>query len=140
MLPRIVSERVTPPDPQSQAPSCGAAAPDRHGQKWLWAAPVLLVLLIAAAYASTLDAGFVVWDDGGKSVKEPDCAPFEPGTKIERRYSAEHYYERAGNYSVQVILRRSGKVLRKRSVRVNVRAGLGDPTETSDTGRSTTGW
>ncbi len=69
------------------------------------------------------------WDDGGKSVQESDCPPFEPGTKIERRYSAEHYYERAGNYGVTVTLRRAGKVLRKQTFRLNVRAGLGDPTD-----------
>src|SRR4029453_11066699 len=29
------------------------------------------------------------WDDGGKSVAESDCAPFEPGkTQLERRFSA----------------------------------------------------
>lgn len=69
------------------------------------------------------------WDDGGKSVQEADCPPFEPGTKIERRYSAEHYYERAGNYGVTVTLRRAGKLLRKQTFRLNVRAGLGDPTD-----------
>lgn len=70
-----------------------------------------------------------VWDDGGRSVQEADCPPFEPGMKIERRYSAEHYYERAGNYNVEVVLRRAGRVLRKQSFRLNVRAGLGDPTD-----------
>ena len=73
------------------------------------------------------------WDDGGKSVQEADCPPFEPGMKIERRFSAEHYYERACNYSIEVTLRRAGKALRKQSFRINVRAGLGDPTEVPET-------
>jgi hypothetical protein len=31
------------------------------------------------------------WDDGSKSVQEPDCDPFVSGqTKIERRFSAAH--------------------------------------------------
>ena len=29
------------------------------------------------------------WDDGGKSLHEADCKPFEPGTKIERRFTTE---------------------------------------------------
>lgn len=69
------------------------------------------------------------WDDGGKSVQEADCPPFEPGSKIERRFSAEHYYDRAGNYSVEVTLRRAGKVLRKQTFRISVRPGLGDYTD-----------
>ena len=73
------------------------------------------------------------WDDGGKSVQEADCPPFEPGMRIERRFSAEHYYERAGNYSIEVTLRRAGKALRKQSFRINVRPGLGDPTDMRET-------
>src|SRR5262245_16857809 len=30
------------------------------------------------------------WGDGGKSVHEADCPPYEDGFKIERRFSAEH--------------------------------------------------
>src|SRR6186997_1292728 len=37
------------------------------------------------------------WDDGGKSVHEGDCDPFEPGkTTIERRFTADHEYQKAG--------------------------------------------
>lgn len=68
------------------------------------------------------------WDDGGKSVHEADCPPFEAGTKIERRYTAEHEYVRAGVYSISVSLRRAGRTLAKNTVRVTVRPGLGDPT------------
>jgi hypothetical protein len=50
------------------------------------------------------------WDDGGKSVHEGDCAPFEPGkTKIERRFTANHTYDRAAIYSAKVTMRRAGK-------------------------------
>jgi hypothetical protein len=69
------------------------------------------------------------WDDGGKSVSEGDCEPWEPGvTKLGRRFTAEHYYRRAGSYNVQVTLRKANKALAKASVRLTVRPGLGDTT------------
>jgi hypothetical protein len=67
------------------------------------------------------------WDDGGKSVHEADCAPFEPGTKIERRFTAEHEYRRAGVYNIKVTMRRGNRALAAANVRVTVRPGLGDP-------------
>lgn len=69
------------------------------------------------------------WDDGGKSVHEADCPPFEAGTtRIERRFTAEHDYRRAGAYRVKATMRRSGRTLAAANVTVTVRAGLGDPT------------
>jgi PKD repeat protein len=69
------------------------------------------------------------WDDGGKSVREGDCEPFQPGvTKIQRRFTEYHEYRRAGIYSVSVTLNRAGKRLKKTRVRVTVRAGAGDTT------------
>lgn len=69
------------------------------------------------------------WDDGGKSVHEADCAPFETGvTKIERRFTANHDFRKAGVYDVKVTVRRSNKPLARATVRVTVRPGLGDRT------------
>ena len=69
------------------------------------------------------------WDDGGKSVHEADCTPFEPGvTRIQRRFTAEHEYRRAGVYRVKATMRRSDRILVAATVTVTVRAGLGDPT------------
>jgi hypothetical protein len=69
------------------------------------------------------------WDDGGKSTQESDCAPFEAGkTKIERRFTTDHAYRRAGVYNVKVTMRRAGRSLAAASVRVTVRPGLGDRT------------
>lgn len=42
------------------------------------------------------------WDDGGKSIRESDCPPFEPGSVLERRFTAEHAYRSAGVYNVKV--------------------------------------
>ena len=67
------------------------------------------------------------WDDGGKSEKEADCPPFEPGvTKIDRRFTAEHAFSRAGMYSVRVTLLHSGHIVAKQSTEVTVRPGLDD--------------
>ena len=67
------------------------------------------------------------WDDGGKSVQEGDCAPFVDGaTKIDRRFTSEHEYRRAGVYTIKVTLRRANRALAASSVRVTVRPGLGD--------------
>jgi hypothetical protein len=69
------------------------------------------------------------WDDGGKSVHEADCTPFEPGTThIQRRFTAEHDYRRAGAYRVKATMRRAGRTLASANVTVTVRAGLADPT------------
>jgi hypothetical protein len=69
------------------------------------------------------------WDDGGKSVHEADCAAYEAGvSKIERRFSAEHEYRKAGAYNVKVTMRRANKTIAQSSVKVTVRPGLGDRT------------
>jgi hypothetical protein len=62
-------------------------------------------------------------------VHESDCAPFVEGaTKLERRFTAEHAYGKAGTYNVKATMRRAGKALLAQTVRVTVRAGFGDPT------------
>jgi hypothetical protein len=69
------------------------------------------------------------WDDGGKSTQESDCPPWEAGkTKIERRFTADHEYRRAGVYNVKVTMRRSDRSMAAATVRVTVRPGLGDRT------------
>ncbi len=73
------------------------------------------------------------WDDGGKSVQEGDCAPFEPGTtRIERRFTANHTYTRAANYNVKVTLRRTGKSFAAQNTQITVRPGAGDRTDVQD--------
>jgi len=69
------------------------------------------------------------WDDGGKSVVQGDCPPFQPGTAIERRFTAAHEYRTAGTYGAKVTLKRAGRKLLTQTVRVTVRPGLGDRTD-----------
>ena len=66
------------------------------------------------------------WDDGGRSVQEPDCPPFAEGTKIERRYSAEHEYPHSGVFQIKVTMRHGNTTLAANTVRVTVRPGAGD--------------
>ena len=68
------------------------------------------------------------WGDGGKSQQESDCAPFEPGTKIDRHFTAEHVYQMSGSYSVKVTLRRAGKTVAAQNLQLTVRPGVGDRT------------
>jgi hypothetical protein len=69
------------------------------------------------------------WDDGGKSTQEGDCEPYEPGkTPIQRRFTNEHEYRRAGTYNVKVSFFRARRKFLSQTVRVTVRAGLGDRT------------
>jgi hypothetical protein len=66
------------------------------------------------------------WADGGKSVTEGDCDPYEAGAKIERRFTASHLYKFAGSYLVKVTLRKANRTLAAQTVRVTVRPGVGD--------------
>jgi len=66
------------------------------------------------------------WGDGGKSDKEADCDPWAEGTKIERRFTANHTFQFAGVYRVKVTLRKTGKTIVTQSLTMTIRAGLGD--------------
>ena len=68
------------------------------------------------------------WGDGGRSVNESDCDPWEPGMEIERRYTERHVFQYSGRYVVQVIFRRAGKRIMRQTVAVTVRRGAGEPT------------
>ena len=68
------------------------------------------------------------WGDGGKSQQESDCPPFEEGTRIERRFTADHVFQLAGRYTVKVTLRRAGKSVAAQTLQMTIRPGLGDRT------------
>ena len=69
------------------------------------------------------------WDDGGKSGQESDCPPFQPGMEMERRFTAEHAYRRAGVYQVTVRLKRADRSVAVGSTTINFRSGLGGGAE-----------
>ena len=60
------------------------------------------------------------WGDGTRSSHEADCAPFEPGTSLERFFRARHAYRSPGNYSVRLTLRRADRTVAVGSVVVMV--------------------
>jgi hypothetical protein len=69
------------------------------------------------------------WDDGGKSVHEADCPAYEAGvSKIERRFTVEHEYRKAGLYNVKLTMRRANRTLAQTTIKITVRPGLGDRT------------
>jgi hypothetical protein len=69
------------------------------------------------------------WDDGGKSTQEGDCEPYEEGkTKVQRRFTNEHEYRVSGSYNIRVSFFKAGRKFLAQSVRVTVRAGLGERT------------
>ena len=52
------------------------------------------------------------WDDGTRSESIFDCEPYEPGvSKIRRRYSRRHTYDRGGRYEVRLTLKRRDDVV-----------------------------
>jgi hypothetical protein len=67
------------------------------------------------------------WGDGGKSIQESDCAPYELGkSQIERRFTADHVFKRAAVYTVSVTLRRNRRSFAKADIRITVRPGIAD--------------
>jgi hypothetical protein len=70
------------------------------------------------------------WGDGTRSESNADCEPFEAGkSTIQRRFTASHTFNIAGNYRVQLRLKRGSKVVLGGHVSVQVKPGLRDPTE-----------
>jgi hypothetical protein len=64
------------------------------------------------------------WDDGSKSVHDADCEPYKEGAKIERRFTAEHNYSRAGSFNVRARLLNGARVVASNSFRLTVRQGV----------------
>ena len=72
------------------------------------------------------------WDDGGRSVHEADCAPMEAGGTMERRFTAEHAYMRAGTYNVKITMRKANRPIAVATATVTVHAGAGDMSSMQD--------
>ena len=73
------------------------------------------------------------WGDGGKSIQEADCDPWNPETKIERRFVTRHVFVESGLYETRVTLRKAGRMIATHTIDVTVRPGGGErPTSTSE--------
>ena len=67
------------------------------------------------------------WGDGGKSINEGDCDPWEDGvTEIERRFSDRHLFKYAGVYLISLRLKRLNKTIAKTTFKLTVRQGAGE--------------
>ena len=67
------------------------------------------------------------WGDGTQSSSSSDCEPYQEGkTEIKRRFTVQHLF-RAGNYRVNLRLKRNDKVLVSAGANVQVQPGLRDP-------------
>ena len=61
------------------------------------------------------------WDDGSRSVQQSDCAPDEPESTIERRFSSSHVYAAVGDYRVSITLRRAKRSLARATTSIMIR-------------------
>ena len=66
------------------------------------------------------------WGDGERSSRESDCPPFEPGTAVERRFSARHEYSAPGAYQIRLTMSRAGTRVAGAAATFTVHPGLGD--------------
>ena len=66
-----------------------------------------------------------VWDDATRSTMTPDCEPYEAGaSKIRRRFSTRHRFDRAGRYEVRLHLKQRGDVVASARTNIQVRGGF----------------
>jgi hypothetical protein len=64
------------------------------------------------------------WGDGARSAHEADCPPFEPGTTLERLFSARHAYRQPGEYELRVTLVRADRRVAVAATHVTVRGAF----------------
>jgi len=68
------------------------------------------------------------WGDDTRSNNAADCDPYEAGkSQIKRRFTAEHVYRTAGDYRIQIRLKKQNKPIAAASTAIKVRPGIGDP-------------
>jgi len=71
----------------------------------------------------------VEWDfgDGNRRVRESDCAPWQEGAELQRRFTTRHVYRTGGNHVVRLTLFRADRAIAVRAVNVMVRSRFGNP-------------
>ena len=74
-------------------------------------------------YCPALEWG---WGDGGRSMRESDCPPFDGETQMARLFSVMHRYREAGDFTVRLTLRRAGRAVTSASVSIRVLGRGGD--------------
>jgi PKD repeat protein len=67
------------------------------------------------------------WADGTTSGSSEDCDPYVAGkSAIQRRFTAEHTFQQAGNYDVAFRLKQKSRVVGLSKGMVRVKSGLED--------------
>lgn len=67
------------------------------------------------------------WGDGTISDKSADCEPYEPGkSQITRHFTVDRTFPNAGEFHVQLRLKRDDKIIASAMTLVRVRPGIGD--------------
>ena len=102
------------------------------GRRRAWPSPPSIVLVTAELQGGDERRGVLLPRSRlglGRRRQErrtaPTAPPSRPARTLERRFTAEHAYRRAGIYQVKVTLLRSGKAVAVATATVNVRPGVG---------------
>lgn len=67
------------------------------------------------------------WGDGTMSENSADCQPYQPGkTEITRHFTVDRIFPHAGEFNVQLRLKKDNKVVASAATIVRVRPGIGD--------------
>jgi hypothetical protein len=65
------------------------------------------------------------WGDDTTSEASADCSPFERGkTTIQRRFTIQHVYSEAGEYRVQLTLKRNAKPISSAVTTLELKPGM----------------
>ena len=67
------------------------------------------------------------WGDGTMSNNSADCQPYQAGSsEIRRHFTVDRMFPNAGQYRIQLRLKKDNKVVASASTLVQVRPGIGD--------------
>lgn len=67
------------------------------------------------------------WGDGTTSDNSADCEPYQPGkTEITRHFTVDRMFPHAGEFRVQLRLKKENKVIASATTLVRVRPGISD--------------
>lgn len=78
---------------------------------------------VGGALAESLYCPTIAWDfgDGSRAVHTGDCAPWEPGARLERVFTAEHCYRESGDFIITVTMLQGSRTVLQSSGVITVR-------------------
>ena len=67
------------------------------------------------------------WGDGTMSDNSADCDPYQPGkSEIKRHFVVDRTFPHAGEFHVQLRLKKENKIIASAATLIRVRPGIGD--------------